>query len=368
MKRFFLIFAAAVAAFSCTQKAQVSGTFSGTKAIAYGFQSDNDTCIEILEEYTDFKDGKFAFSVSDEPGELFMADKADFISFIQIYLAKDERVVFEGTMGDYKISGTKFYQDMGEYHNLVKAYDKRLRDVLRAMEAAEKEGTEPLEDYTAVKQECDSIKSDIGLEFIRQHPDSDFSAYLVCYLRKSLFEEGLSQLTDRARNGKIKYLIDKTVERYASDAAQMEAYENAKGKIHIGAQAPDFTLKTIDGGDFTLSSLRGRYVMLDFWGTWCHWCVEGMPKVKEVAEKYADKLTVVSVDCNDSEARWRKGVEKIGYMTWTQVYNPRSVSVDGMFLVEAYPTFIIINPEGIIIKKFEGEGENFVEEVGKCLE
>ena len=147
----------------------------------------------------------------------------------------------------------------------------------------------------------------------------------------------------------------------------MKAYAESKGKVYVGADAPDFTLKTIEGEDFTLSSLRGRYVMLDFWGSWCHWCVEGMPKVKEISEKYADKLTVVSVDCNDTEARWRKAVEKIGYMTWPQVYNPRSVSIDGTYQVEAFPTFIIINPEGKIIAKFEGEGEHFVAEVGALI-
>ena len=93
-----------------------------------------------------------------------------------------------------------------------------------------------------------------------------------------------------------------------------------------------------------------------------------MPKVKEISEKYADKLTVVSVDCNDTEARWRKAVENIGYMTWTQVYNPRSVSIDGTYQVDGFPTFIIIDPEGKIIAKLEGEGEYIVAEVGKLLE
>ena len=373
MKQLVLFAAAAIVLASCTPKAQVSGCFAGTKAITYGFQSDNDTCIEIMEEYSDFKDGKFAFNVSDEPGELFIADKDDFITFIQIYLAQGEKLVMEGTMADYKISGTPFYQDMGEYHELVKGYDVRVRQALMAMDegGSEDEADElddaAMKDFERIKQECDQAKSDIGLEFVKAHPDSDFSAYLVCYLLRSDFNEGLQALTERARNGKLKYLIDQTVQRYSGYEASMKAYAESKGKVYVGADAPDFTLKTIEGEDFTLSSLRGRYVMLDFWGSWCHWCVEGMPKVKEISEKYADKLTVVSVDCNDTEARWRKAVEKIGYMTWPQVYNPRSVSIDGTYQVEAFPTFIIINPEGKIIAKFEGEGEHFVAEVGALI-
>ena len=114
MRKLMFFVAAVILVASCTPKAQVSGCFAGTKAISYGFQSDNDTCIEIMEEYSDFKDGKFAFNVSDEPGELFIADKDNFITFIQIYLAQGEKLVMEGTMADYKISGTPFYQDMGE--------------------------------------------------------------------------------------------------------------------------------------------------------------------------------------------------------------------------------------------------------------
>lgn len=374
MRKLMFFVAAVILVASCTPKAQVSGCFAGTKAISYGFQSDNDTCIEIMEEYSDFKDGKFAFNVSDEPGELFIADKEDFITFIQIYLAQGEKLVMEGTMADYKISGTPFYQDMGEYQELVKGYDVRVRQALMAMDegVSEDEADElddaAMKDFERIKQECDQAKSDIGLEFVKAHPDSDFSAYLVCYLLRSDFNEGLQALTERARNGKLKYLIDQTVQRYSGYEASMKAYAESKGKVYVGADAPDFTLKTIEGEDFTLSSLRGRYVMLDFWGSWCHWCVEGMPKVKEISEKYADKLTVVSVDCNDTEARWRKAVEKIGYMTWPQVYNPRSVSIDGTYQVEAFPTFIIIDPEGKIIAKFEGESEHFVAEVGKLIE
>ena len=158
MRKLMFFVAAVILVASCTPKAQVSGCFAGTKAISYGFQSDNDTCIEIMEEYSDFKDGKFAFNVSDEPGELFIADKEDFITFIQIYLAQGEKLVMEGTMADYKISGTPFYQDMGEYHELVKGYDVRVRQALMAMDEGGSEDEEEeiddaaSEDYARVKQ------------------------------------------------------------------------------------------------------------------------------------------------------------------------------------------------------------------------
>ena len=48
-----------------------------------------------------------------------------------------------------------------------------------------------------------------------------------------------------------------------------------------GIEAPDFTLNDINGNPLTLSSLRGKYVILDFWGSWCGWCIKGIPQMKE---------------------------------------------------------------------------------------
>jgi len=365
MKKTIIAAAAVLALCSCTPKAQVSGHFDGVEHLNYGFQSSVGT--NMLEEVEGIENGDFAFDVCDEQGEMFLISKEFPIDFIQIYLAQDEKVVLNGTMDNYTISGTKFYKDMGEYHEQVKGLIKEIRVALEEFSDAQQEGRESTIDYVKVKMENEQKMDEIALDFIKSHPDSDFSAYRACYLKKSLFERGISMLTERAKNGNLKYLIDETAFRYDTDEVAKRARAEAQGKVYVGSQATDFTLKTIDGEEFTLSSLRGRYVMLDFWGSWCHWCVEGMPKVKEIADKYADKLSVVSVDCNDSDEAWRKGVEEIGFMTWTQVYNPKNIAVDAQYLVDGYPTFVIINPEGTIVKIMVGESQNFVEEVGECL-
>ena len=52
-----------------------------------------------------------------------------------------------------------------------------------------------------------------------------------------------------------------------------------------GTEAPDFTLNDLSGKPLTLSSLRGKYVILDFWGSWCVWCIKGIPQMKEYYQK-----------------------------------------------------------------------------------
>jgi len=365
MRKLLLAGVATVVAISCSPKAQVSGCFEGVEHLNYGFQSTSGT--SLLEEVLGIENGCFAFDVCDEPGEMFLISKEFPVDFIQIYLPEGEKAVLKGTMDDYTISGTRFFKDMGEYHEQVKGLIKEIRVALEEYSNAQQEGRESAVDYVKVKMENEEEMDNIALEFIKNHPDSDFSAYRACYLRKSLFERGVSMLTDRARNGKLKYLIDETAFRYDTDEVAKRARAEAEGKVYVGSKATDFTLTTIDGEDWNLYEHLDKYVMLDFWGSWCHWCVEGMPKVKECADRYADKLTVVSVDCNDTEEAWRKGVADSGIMTWTQVYNPKTVALDAQYLINGYPSFVIINPEGIIVKIMVGESQRFVEEVGDCL-
>ena len=106
--------------------------------------------------------------------------------------------------------------------------------------------------------------------------------------------------------------------------------------------------------------------MLDFWGTWCGWCVEGLPNVKEIAHRYKDKLTVVSVDCGDSEEAWKNGIQKYG-MDWVQVYNSKKDAIDSKFAVQGYPGFYLIDPDGKIKLMAFGEPAHFVEKIGELI-
>jgi len=354
--------AVALLAVACAPKSQVSGNFAGTEKLGYSFATDMGTGLEIMKE-VDIKDGSFAFDICDESGDVIIYDPDDFMHFIRIYFVPDEKIVFNGTYTDYTISGSSFYKDMGEFHELTRELDARVTEAIEAMIKAEEENTHPIISYEQVKAEVEEAKDDIALDYIKAHPDSDFSAYLASQIRTSLFDRAVTTLTERARNGKMIRLIDK---KYVSIHGTQIA-EKAKEYIKEGVEAPDFTIKTLEGEDWTLSEHRGGYVLLDFWGTWCHFCVEGMPELKKVVEAYPE-LTVASIDCYDSDIEWKKGLDEIGIMTWTQLYNPREFALDAQYAVDGFPSFYLIDPQGNIKKIFVGEGRGFVEEVGKYLE
>ena len=73
--------------------------------------------------------------------------------------------------------------------------------------------------------------------------------------------------------------------------------------------APDFELPDLQGNPLKLSSLRGKYVVLDFWGAWCIWCVRGIPNMKEAYAKHKDKMEILGIDCRDAEPKWKAAVD-----------------------------------------------------------
>ena len=109
-----------------------------------------------------------------------------------------------------------------------------------------------------------------------------------------------------------------------------------------------------------LSSLRGKYVIIDFWGSWCVWCIRGFPAMKDVYAKYKDDLEILGVDCQDSEKKWRAAVEQYD-LPWLQVRCPDDMLDDlaEMYGIEGFPTKAVVSPEGKLLKVVVGEDPAF---------
>lgn len=122
--------------------------------------------------------------------------------------------------------------------------------------------------------------------------------------------------------------------------------------------APDFTLNDINGKPLSLSDLRGKWVILDFWGSWCPWCIKGFPALKDAYKEYAGKVEVLGIDCRDSEEVWKEAVKKYE-LPWLQVYNPGNNDLLEKYEIQGFPTKFIIDPEGNIANVTIGEDPEF---------
>ncbi len=151
----------------------------------------------------------------------------------------------------------------------------------------------------------------------------------------------------------------------AITACGVNAQDNAAPQEQVIAvadrqAAPDFTLNDINGKPLSLSDLKGKWVILDFWGSWCPWCIKGFPALKEAYKQYDGKVEVLGIDCRDSEEVWKEAVKKYE-LPWLQVYNPNGSDLTSKYGIKGYPTKFIIDPEGRIANVTIGEDPAFFE-------
>jgi peroxiredoxin len=133
--------------------------------------------------------------------------------------------------------------------------------------------------------------------------------------------------------------------------------------------APDFSLVSTAGEKFTVESLRGKVVLLDFWGTWCAPCVRAVPSLRKLQNEHAkDAFLIlgVSSDPDKDEPKWRTFIEKNG-MVWPQ-YRDRGRDVLSAFGVHAFPTYVLLDAEGIERFRVSGTGFHESRALGAAIE
>lgn len=192
-------------------------------------------------------------------------------------------------------------------------------------------------------------------EYIKANPNSNGSVALLARMPVEEFATYDKIISAAVKGGMLAPVYNSVKAAYEKE---QERQANAS-KLQPGMMAPDFTLPTIDGGNLSLSSLRGKYVIIDFWGAWCVWCIKGMPEMKKYYEKYKDKLEILGVDSRDKVEKWKAAVEK-HQLTWKHVRNSEgSEDITGKYAIQGYPTKVLIDPQGKIVKYIVGEDPAF---------
>jgi thiol-disulfide isomerase/thioredoxin len=201
----------------------------------------------------------------------------------------------------------------------------------------------------------DSIQ-DLVADYVYYCPDSEAGLYaFYMYGNIEKHHDRIDELCECVRYGVLANVYAELKADYQALLKQREAEK----RVADGMPAPEFTLNNIEGNPISLSSLRGKYVVLDFWGTWCGWCIKGMPEMKEMYAKYSQRLEVVGIACGDTEEAWKKCVAEKA-LPWTNLLNGKDdADVSSLYAVTGYPTKVILDPEGRILKTILGESPEF---------
>ncbi|ASS50988.1 MAG: thioredoxin [Candidatus Fluviicola riflensis] len=129
----------------------------------------------------------------------------------------------------------------------------------------------------------------------------------------------------------------------------------AQDSLTIGQNAPEISLSDIDGTAFTLTSLKGKVVLIDFWASWCAPCMKEQPELKNLYEKFidsvkADKFEIVGVSLDKDRENWKKGVKRFK-TEWVHVSDllfwKSPIAKD--YKLEGLPYNVLIDENGVII-------------------
>mgnify|MGYP002631510748 FL=1 len=270
-----------------------------------------------------------------------------------VFLASPgDDIVFKGEATDFinaYPSGTKANDDLASINNKVFPLMNRSVNYMLEMELLDETDARRILIQDSIDL-LDKQVVDLKKEFVTSHLKSEAATwYLADMMLRSQIEDDDAITAFKAFDPELQ-----DYRYYQEVATRVKGIEATL----IGKLVDNFTTNaTFSGEIFEFNSLRGKYVLIDFWGTWCGPCIEEMPKVKAYQEKYADKLTVLGINQGDTKDKIEKFITPNGY-TWTHLMDGKgAANFVFKFNVAGFPTKFIVDPEGKVLHRFVGNGE-----------
>ncbi len=372
--KIFAAICAAIMLVACQQNksADISGHLQGLENDTIYMQavSINNGQDFYVDTVVVQPDGSFSINLKNNAElnniYLIQSDGMSIARIVNFLYLPGKHVEVNGSIGNMTINGDDdFYGDCNELWNKVETFivksDSLGSETMKLIAAGASQDS-VMAKYMPLLDEQFSQFLDAQMGYVRQNLDKDVALYGLLALPFDSVNTALPQLGESVKTGRLAAVYQLLNERCNDEMLREQAIDALKE----GSEAPDFTLKDIDGKDFKLSSLRGKYVVLDFWGSWCGWCIKGIPDMKAAYAKHSGKVEFVGIDCNDTEQDWKEALEEHD-MPWIHVRNEGNPDVSVMYGIEGYPTKIIVGKDGKIIKKIVGEDPEFYKFLDELL-
>jgi peroxiredoxin len=245
-----------------------------------------------------------------------------------------------------QITGILVQEQYNYFTNqMIKTVTDRMSQIDKAYDSANnKKDKRAMDSLDKIYTALDLEQKQFVMDFTVSHPNSVVSAYEI-----------YNNFSYNPRAGQIDSLfqeLDTTVRVTYFGRLIENIVEKAK-LTAIGMPAPDFTNNDVNDKPISLSSFKGKYVLLDFWASWCGPCRLENPNVVKAFHKYHDKgFDILGVSLDDTKADWLQAIKKDG-LDWTQVSDLKGwqASAASLYGVKGIPMNYLIDKNGIIVAK-----------------
>lgn len=336
-----LIFAGLAAS---AQNTIITGNIKGLKDSRIHFSYRQGT--ESKQDSVSVVKGKFTWKLQlAEPQEVYlMLPKMYFPFFAQP--GHENITGIADSTESFKVTGSKVQDESV-------AYEKSLKDLTDQQEPLyRKYGKVSKEEQAELEKKLAGIDDQIherGAAYVAAHPSSYYSIHLVA--------SRASYGTDYAIVKQLYDKLDENAKATLAGKALADRLDILK-RSAIGSQMMDFSQADTTGTTVQFAAFKGKYVLVDFWASWCGPCRAENPNVLKAYNKYKDKgFTIVGISLDDKAEKWKKAIRD-DKMPWDELSDLKGWKneVSDYFGIQGIPSNLLIDPSGkIVARDLRGE-------------
>lgn len=333
---------------SYTINGKLDGLKDGDKLYLYHKYDE-----QVVGDSTTAKGGKFVFKGKTPEPNMYWLQLAPKARTLLPFFIDKGKVTIEGKVDSISSAVVKngpTQEDYIAYGNLFKIADKKKQAIVMAYNEAQSKGdSKAMEEQRAAYEKSDA---DIDVElknFIKTHPRSPVSGFVIY--------ANFQNNPPVAELEALYQSLDPELRASKFGKVALERLDRMRG-TNVGYPALDFTQNDVNDKPVKLSSYKGKYVLVDFWASWCGPCRAENPNVVEAYNTYKNKgFDILGVSLDNTKDKWLKAIEKDN-LTWTHVSDLKGWSneVAVKYGIQSIPANLLLDKEGkIIAKNLRGE-------------
>ena len=368
MNKLFLVLFAALICLSCTSKGEffIKGTAVDMEGAQIYLIHQQENGVEKIDT-TIVKNGKFSFTgIQKEPAIYVISLNNPSLEITdpiyQVLVVEPGKVLVDIESNTIKISGTPA-NDSFRVHMEAKEQLFKIEKELHQKYASVDLSTLSEEEIEKINEEFmllnDSLKN-INLNFVIQNIDNPLGENLFLSIINHLSLEEIEKVVNNAGDNFKSSEAGKTIMNYIDEMK----------KVSIGQTFINFAMPNPDGKIVSLSDYagRGKYVLIDFWASWCGPCMKEMPTLINVYNLYKNKnFEIVGVSLDANADAWKTAIKK-NSMIWPQMSDLSQWKSQAreLYNFNSIPHTILLDPDGIIIAK-DLRGKQLLEKLQELI-
>ncbi len=370
MKKIFGL-ALIITFFSCSNKEgrsiEIQGTVKNTNAkMVYleevPFTGNNPVIIDSAQLKSD---GSFDFKTTSKEESLYSLRTEQKLFPFALVISDASKVTVNADMNNqtepYTVKGSDASEALMQFDRTIsnKAVTIfQLGSKMDSLAKAKAPDTLTNAQYALVEAAATDLKN-YAVDFLSKSNSPALTMYAIGSYQNITTNIGIKGLNET----ELSDIINKASEKFPKSVALQEAKKRLRP-----AKVSDLTLPDVNGNPISLSSFKGKYLLVDFWASWCNPCRRENPTVVKAFNQFKDKnFTVLGVSLDQKKEDWLQAIQTDG-LTWTHVsdlkfWNSKAVE---LFHINSIPYNILLDPEGNIIGE-DLHGEELIKILGTVL-